>query len=58
MIILTTVPIVIKYMSQNNRYMTGRSIVELIFIPRMIKNIRDTIEKNTIAVNMFYMYAM
>jgi hypothetical protein len=43
---------VIKYMSQNKRYMIGRSILELIFIPRMIINTSDITEKNIIAVNM------
>jgi hypothetical protein len=47
------VPMVIKYMSQNKRYITGRSMVELIFIPRMIRNTSDITEKNIIAVNMF-----
>jgi hypothetical protein len=40
-------------MSQNNRYMTGRSIVELMFIPITIRNTNDTTEKNTIVVNIF-----
>lgn len=53
MIMLTMVPMVIKYMSQNKRYMIGRSMVELIFIPRMIRNTSDITEKNIIAVNMF-----
>jgi hypothetical protein len=33
--------------------MTGRSIVELMFIPITIRNTNDTTEKNTIVVNIF-----